>query len=107
MMSLRTAVIAATLMTVAVVRGQPTPDWTAGIDHAARAAPGARIIIVDLRSGRILASHRLQEAARTLSAPGSTLKPLILYHLLASGQWDPERRVACGRTLEIAGHRLA
>ena len=46
------------------------------------------------------------EAARTLAAPGSTLKPLVLYNLIDSGHWDANRRIACTRTLAIAGRSL-
>lgn len=82
-------------------------SWNPALDEAARTAPDARIVVVDIRDGRLLASRHLDEAARTLAAPGSTLKPLILYELLASGRWNAERRVACDRALMVAGHRLA
>ncbi len=98
--------ITAILMTGAV-GAQSAPNWTAAVNRATRTAPDARVIVLDLHDGRILASHRLEQAAHTLGAPGSTLKPLLLYELLASGRWDPERRIACDRGLEIAGHRLA
>jgi cell division protein FtsI/penicillin-binding protein 2 len=62
---------------------------------------------LDLKSGKLLVAHRLSEAARTLAAPGSTLKPLVLYSLIAAGVWNPKRRVACDRQLVIEGHRLA
>jgi cell division protein FtsI/penicillin-binding protein 2 len=65
------------------------------------------MLVLDLSSGRLLASRRLKEAARTLAAPGSTLKPLVLYGLVAGGRWNPERRVACDRKLVVAGHLLA
>ena len=63
--------------------------------------------MVDIASGRLLASHRLSDAARTVAAPGSTLKPLVLYALVRAGRWNPANRVACNRQLVIAGHRLA
>jgi cell division protein FtsI/penicillin-binding protein 2 len=81
--------------------------WQSAVDHAARESPDARIVLVDVATGRLLAAYRLAEAARTLAAPGSTLKPLILYGLLAAGRWSPDRRVACDRRLAVAGHRLA
>lgn len=99
--------MAAALMTAAAVRAQPAPDWTAALKQATLAVPDARIVILDRHDGRIVASHHLEEAARTLAAPGSALKPLILYRLLATGRWDSARRVACSRALIIAGHRLA
>ena len=85
----------------------PVPAWQAAVNRAAHESPEARIEVLDLRSGRLLAWHRLGDAARTLAAPGSTLKPLVLYALLRAGRWNPDRRVACDRQLVVAGHRLA
>lgn len=81
--------------------------WQAAVDGAARATPDARILVVDVDSNRVLAAHHLDEAARTLAAPGSTLKPLVLYQLLVRHGWNPEQRVACAGNLVIAGHALA
>jgi cell division protein FtsI/penicillin-binding protein 2 len=82
-------------------------DWQSAVDRAAREAPEARIVVLDIASGRLLAAQRLKAAAQTLAAPGSTLKPLILYGLVSMGQWNPASRVACNRQLVVAGHRLA
>ncbi len=81
--------------------------WQAAVDRAARRTPEARIVVLDVASGKLLAAHRLKDAARTLAAPGSTLKPLVLYQLVAAGRWDPATRIACNRRLVVAGHRLA
>jgi peptidoglycan glycosyltransferase len=67
----------------------------------------ARIVVLDIAGNRLLASHRLGEAERTLAAPGSTLKPLVLYGLVSGGRWNADRRVACDRRLVVARHRLA
>ena len=83
------------------------PAWQSAVDRAAREAPEARIVVLDLASGRLLAAHRLDDAARTLAAPGSTLKPLVLYGLVSAGRWNPASRVACNRQLVVAGLRLA
>lgn len=87
-------------------RRQPVRPWPAAMEAAAKAAPQARIVVLDIATGHLLAAARLNEAARTLAAPGSTLKPLALYSLVASGRWDPSRRIACARTLRIAGRSL-
>ena len=63
--------------------------------------------MLDIASGRLLAAHQLNDAARTLAAPGSTLKPLVLYGLVNAGRWNPASRIACKRQLVVAGHRLA
>jgi len=83
------------------------PVWTSAIERAARAVPEARIVVLDIASGHLLAAHQLDNASRTLAAPGSTLKPLILYRLVSAGRWNPASRVACNRQLVVAGHRLA
>jgi cell division protein FtsI/penicillin-binding protein 2 len=82
------------------------PGWRKAIDHAALARPDARTLVVEIASGRVLASAHLAEAGRTQATPGSTLKPLILYFAIASGRWDAEHRVACSRQLHIGGHQL-
>ena len=81
--------------------------WQAAIDAASRTSPTARVLILDISTNRILASRRLDLAARTLAAPGSTLKPLVLYQLIVRNRWNPGQRVACNGNLIIAGHRLA
>ena len=65
------------------------------------------MLVVDLANGRLLASHRLSDAARTLAAPGSTLKPLVLYSLVETGRWNANRRIACDRKLVVSGRSLA
>jgi cell division protein FtsI/penicillin-binding protein 2 len=82
------------------------PNWRKAIDRAAAAAPDARVLVLDIASGRLLASAHLAEAGRTLATPGSTLKPLILYFALSTGLWDREHRVACSRKLRIGSHEL-
>ena len=85
----------------------PAPAWQSAVDRAARQSPDARVVVLDIASGRPLASHDLADAARTAAAPGSTLKPLVLYSLIRAGRWNPANRVACNRKLVVAGHRLA
>jgi cell division protein FtsI/penicillin-binding protein 2 len=80
--------------------------WQSALDQASRQAPDARVLVLAIGSGDLLASSHLAEASRTLATPGSTLKPLILYFALASGRWSPERRVACSRKMHIGSHQL-
>ena len=84
-----------------------TAGWQATVKEAARSVPDARILVLEVATNRILAAYQLGDAARTLAAPGSTLKPLVLYSLIAAGQWNPAQRVECNRKLMIAGHGLA
>jgi len=85
---------------------QGIPSWASAAASAAQSAPQARIVVLDIATGHLLATSHLPEAARTLAAPGSTLKPLVLYSLVAAGRWDPARRIACTRNLHIAGRSL-
>ena len=86
---------------------QSVSEWGAPINRATQAAPDARIVILDARSGHLLASHQLRAASATLAAPGSTLKPLILFQALQSNLWTAGRRVPCNGNLQIRNHRLA
>jgi cell division protein FtsI/penicillin-binding protein 2 len=83
------------------------PSWPSAVERAAREVPEARIVVLDIASGHLLAAHQLNDASRTLAAPGSTLKPLVLYALVSAGRWNPANRIACNRQLVVAGHRLA
>ncbi|MGO9336860.1 MAG: penicillin-binding transpeptidase domain-containing protein [Terracidiphilus sp.] len=113
MMDTREVRIARFMVTAAAIvcgacfcRPQSARSWVMAAAHAAKAAPDARIVVLDVASGNLLASTHLDEAGRTLAAPGSTLKPLLLYSLIAGGRWDPSRRIACTRKLRIAGRSL-
>ena len=80
--------------------------WVGATANVARRAPQARIVVLDIGTGRVLSASNLADAAHTLAAPGSTLKPLVLYGLAESGRWDASRRIACTRRLRIAGRAL-
>jgi peptidoglycan glycosyltransferase len=80
--------------------------WARAVSQTANLVPDARIVVLDIGSGHLLASSHLAGATEALATPGSTLKPLVLYFALASGRWDPERRVACSRQLHVGNHQL-
>lgn len=98
---------AATMGLLSLPHGLPSQTWQRAVDSGTLRASESRVVVLDIASGRLLAAHRLGDAARTLAAPGSTLKPLVLYRLVNAGKWDPATRVACNRQLDVAGHRLA
>ena len=105
---LRPAALLATLASFSLsCSARDASEWRQAVQAATRIAPEARIVVLDVSTGRLLAEHRLGEAARTLAAPGSTLKPLVLYSLIAADRWDPQQRIACNRHLRVAGHSLA
>jgi cell division protein FtsI/penicillin-binding protein 2 len=100
------AIVVASLAGACSCDPQVPPTWPSAAAHAAQSASDARIVVLDISSGHLLAASHLAEAARTLAAPGSTLKPLVLYGLVASGRWDQSRRIACTLKLRIAGRSL-
>jgi len=85
---------------------QAAPTWPSAVAQAAKTSPTARIVVLDVNTGRLLGGSHLAEAARTLATPGSAMKPLALYGLVAAGRWDPARRIACTRKLNLDGHTL-
>jgi cell division protein FtsI/penicillin-binding protein 2 len=100
------AVVAVCSVGASCCHAQTVAAWGNAAAAAARLSPEARIVVLDIRDGHLLAASHLAEAARTLAAPGSTLKPLVLYGLVAGGRWDPLRRIACTRKLSIGGRSL-
>jgi cell division protein FtsI/penicillin-binding protein 2 len=64
------------------------------------------VVVLDVDSGRVLAQHRLDFAARKLARPGSALKPFTLLALLESGRIAPQSAVVCGRKLRLGGKKL-
>ena len=100
------AVVAGALSGSSLSLPHTPPAWSTAVAHAGRLAPDARILVLDSASGGVLAASRLAEAARTLAAPGSALKPLVLYRLIQSRRWNPDQRIACTRKLTVAGRSL-
>lgn len=99
--------LAAAFLTFAALLPGQNSRWQTAVGQAAHSAPQARIVVLDVATNRIIAAHNLADAARTLAAPGSTLKPLVLYQLLSAGRWNSDTRVSCSRDLVVANHRLA
>ncbi len=60
-------------------------------------------VVLEVKTGRIRAQHRLDVAARTLAPPGSTLKPFTLLALLELGKIEPSTLWVCPRKLSLAG----
>lgn len=110
--SLAACAVACTAMVFAAQSGgKPGTEsvfagWQSAVRSAARLSPAARIVVLDVVTGRLLAANHLAEAARTLATPGSTLKPLVLYGLVSTGLWDPSRRIACSCKLTVSGRSM-
>jgi penicillin-binding protein 2 len=63
-------------------------------------------VVVDVASGKILASYHPEVAARRLALPGSSIKPFTLLALLEAAKVNPQTTLMCKRPLKIAGHNF-
>jgi cell division protein FtsI/penicillin-binding protein 2 len=58
-------------------------------------------VVLDVKSGRLVAAVKAPEAARQHSTPGSILKPLFLTAALEQREVLPQTKVFCRRDLQI------
>jgi cell division protein FtsI/penicillin-binding protein 2 len=76
------------------------------LDRATRDT-AAVALVVEARTGRLVAVERSGDAARLRSTPGSILKPFFLTGALEQNVLRPQTTVFCGRSLHILGRNLA
>lgn len=81
------------------------PALQKAVDKALGDRAGS-IVVLDVKSDKILAASHLDLAANRLVRPGSTLKPFVLMELLQSGKLDASQHLRCRRPLLIGGMRL-
>jgi len=74
--------------------------------RSAMAGKAGAAVVVDVESGRIIAEHGMETAARRLATPGSTVKPFVLMALLESKHFSTDEHFFCHRKLRIAGRRM-
>lgn len=96
------------LLTAGYALAQPRPaeGWPQAVRAPEVEQAQARVVVLELTTGKPLVAARLRQAAMTLDTPGSTLKPFVLYHALQTGRWSAGRRVACQRTLRVGTHAM-
>ena len=63
-------------------------------------------VVLDVHTGRVIASSHLAVAARRVVTPGSSIKPFTLMALLESGKINAQTALMCKRSVAIAGHKL-
>lgn len=85
---------------------QPAGSALQQIVSQAMAGRRGTAVILDVRSGRVLAAYHLEVAARRVAHPGSSIKPFTLMALLEAGKVDEHTALVCKRQLSIAGHKL-
>ena len=83
----------------------PDPVLQKAVSHAMAGQSGTAIVL-EIRSGEVLASYRLDVAARRLAYPGSSIKPFTLMALLDTGSLGANTALVCKRSLRIAGRTL-
>jgi cell division protein FtsI/penicillin-binding protein 2 len=84
---------------------QPQPALTSTIRLAMHGRQGTAVVL-DVESGRVLASYDLERAGRRLVRPGSAIKPFVLATLADNGLLRGEAGIRCSRYLSIAGRKL-
>jgi cell division protein FtsI/penicillin-binding protein 2 len=72
----------------------------------AMAGRNGSAVVLDVASGKVVATYQPETAARRLALPGSSIKPFTLLALLQSGKVDTQTTLLCKRPLTIGGHRL-
>jgi cell division protein FtsI/penicillin-binding protein 2 len=75
------------------------------IDGAMNQRQGAAVAL-DVETGQVLASYRMDVAARRLAAPGSAIKPFTLMALMNAGLVSEQTALFCPRTVRIGTHIL-
>ena len=75
------------------------------VTHAMAGRSGTAVV-VEVRSGQVLAAYRLDVAARRLAHPGSSIKPFTLMALLEAGKVNAQTTLLCQRKLSLGGHNL-
>jgi cell division protein FtsI/penicillin-binding protein 2 len=85
---------------------QPASSSLQSAVSRAMAGRSGAAVVLDVHTGRILASYRLDVAGRRVVHPGSSIKPFTLMALLESGKVNQQTALVCKRELSIAGYKL-
>ena len=69
------------ILSTALIAGLPAADLQTAMDRALAGRAGTAVVL-DVDSGRILASYHPEVAARRLTRPGSAVKPFTFFDKL-------------------------
>jgi penicillin-binding protein 2 len=75
------------------------------VTHSMAGRSGTAVVL-DVHTGQVLASYRMDVAAQRVVHPGSSIKPFTLMALLETGKVDAGTALMCKRSTSIGGHRL-
>jgi membrane peptidoglycan carboxypeptidase len=64
-------------------------------------------MVMEINSGKLLATYHPEVAARRLARPGSAFKPFILLALMRSSKLGPSESFVCRRNLHVGTHDLS
>jgi cell division protein FtsI/penicillin-binding protein 2 len=101
--------LAVTLICAALCGNAAAQSASATLQNAVSRAMGNQrgaAVVLDVHSGRVIASSHLDVAARRLVAPGSSIKPFTLLALLQSGKVNAQTALVCKRSVSIEGRKL-
>jgi cell division protein FtsI/penicillin-binding protein 2 len=85
---------------------QPASDTLQTAVNRAMNNQRGTAVVLDVHSGRVIASSHLGVAARRVVAPGSSIKPFTLLALLQSGKVNGQTTLMCKRFVSIGGRKL-
>ncbi len=72
----------------------------------AMAGRSGTAVVVEVATGKILATYHPEVAARRLALPGSSIKTFTLIALLDAGKVNEQTALMCKRGLTVGGHHL-
>lgn len=101
--------LAVALFCAALCGNAAAQPASAALQSAVSRAMGSQrgaAVVLDVHSGRVIASSHLDVAARRVVAPGSSIKPFTLVALLQSGKVNAQTTLVCKRSVSIDGRKL-
>jgi cell division protein FtsI/penicillin-binding protein 2 len=88
-----------------MARGQASSAASKMLHQSLQTTPAVAVVL-DVETGRMMATVRPKDATNLRSAPGSVLKPFFLADALANQRIQPQSTVFCNRLLVISGRNV-